>query len=204
MADPDCVRERWLELQESAAVDAVRKRCQAAAVEERPVSFSWWAHCPRPFPRELAGEDPRRGGRRGDAQLGVDAVGRPVYQRYRGSPCASGRTEGRGSHALGLRERPSGLGDRGVRAWGAPQGGGPERGPHWRAKVHAFAYDAAGELATITTHLSKRELAPAGDAEAAHADALAGMDAGDIHFLGTPEDIRTGRWDQISVYPNSC
>ncbi len=30
------------------------------------------------------------------------------------------------------------------------------------------------------------------------------MDAGDIHFLGTPEDIRAGRWDQITVYPNSC
>lgn len=30
------------------------------------------------------------------------------------------------------------------------------------------------------------------------------MDGGDIHFLGTPEDIRAGRWDQITVYPNSC
>ena len=38
MADPDYVRERWLELQDPAALDAVRERCRAAAVEERSVS----------------------------------------------------------------------------------------------------------------------------------------------------------------------
>jgi len=30
------------------------------------------------------------------------------------------------------------------------------------------------------------------------------LDAGDIHFLGTPEAIRGGRWDQLTVWPNSC
>jgi uncharacterized protein YwqG len=29
------------------------------------------------------------------------------------------------------------------------------------------------------------------------------MDAGDIHFLGTPEDIRARRWDQLTIWPNS-
>ena len=30
------------------------------------------------------------------------------------------------------------------------------------------------------------------------------MDAGDIHFLGTPEDIKACRWDRLAVIPNSC
>ena len=30
------------------------------------------------------------------------------------------------------------------------------------------------------------------------------MDAGDLHFLGTPDDIRHGRWERITVVPNSC
>jgi hypothetical protein len=30
------------------------------------------------------------------------------------------------------------------------------------------------------------------------------MDAGDIHFLGTPDDIKAHRWDQLTVWPGSC
>ena len=30
------------------------------------------------------------------------------------------------------------------------------------------------------------------------------IDAGDIHFLGTPDDIKHGRWDRLTVYPNTC
>ena len=30
------------------------------------------------------------------------------------------------------------------------------------------------------------------------------IDAGDIHFLGTPDDIKACRWDQLTVVPNSC
>jgi hypothetical protein len=30
------------------------------------------------------------------------------------------------------------------------------------------------------------------------------MDAGDIHFLGTPQDIRAQRWHQITVWPGSA
>src|SRR5918997_763145 len=86
MTDPDRVRERWLELQDPASLAAVRERCQAAAVEERPVRFSWWAHRPQPFPREMAGNDPRRGDGQRDARLGVDAAGRPVYQRQGDEP----------------------------------------------------------------------------------------------------------------------
>src|SRR4051794_16890498 len=82
MSDPDLVRDRWLQLQ-SEGVDASKQRCLAAAVEERAVEFSWWAHQPRPFPRELAGEDPRRRGSPPDARLGVDAHGRVVFQILR-------------------------------------------------------------------------------------------------------------------------
>lgn len=182
------------------------------------MSFSWWAHCPRPFPREMAGEDPRQGRRR-DAQLGVDALGRPVYQRqgqepeqlyhWTGAHCEL--IERRGDRVAKLecfvfadgrlveeistadhRERLDGRKGVEVTRWvyeddrpilaidtyesGAHHSwGGPERGPHWRAKVHTLAYDADGELATIRTHLSTRDLAPGGDADAAQADALAGF-----------------------------
>ena len=183
------------------------------------MSFSWWAHRPQPFPREMAGDDPRRDDRRRDAQLGVDPAGRPVYQRqgdepeqlyvWTGADCElvelrGGRVaklewfvfaDGRLVEQVATEDHRVRLdGRKGVEVtrWvyendppvlaieayesGAHHSwGGPERGPHWRAKVHVFAYDAAGELATITTHLSKRELAPAGDAEAAHADAMAGF-----------------------------
>jgi hypothetical protein len=235
MADPDYVRERWLELQEPAALDAVRERCRAAAVEERSVSFSWWAHCPRPFPRELAGEDPRQRGHLGGAQLGVDAVGRPVYQRQGEEPdqfydwmdthCEL--IELRGGSVVKLecfvfadqrlveevstehhRVRLDGRKGVEVTRWvyeddrpilaidtyesGAHHSwGGPERGPHWRAKVHTFVYDADGELATITTHLSKRDLAPGGDADAAQADALVGFPQ--EHGSRTLYDARTRR-----------
>ena len=81
--DPDVVRERWLELQAPGAVVAQRAACEAAAVEERLVPFSWWAYQPRPFPRELAGEDPLSGGSGQQSRLGVDAAGRVVFQRLR-------------------------------------------------------------------------------------------------------------------------
>lgn len=82
MIDPDETRDRWLALQDPAAVAQLRTRCEAAAVQERDVAFSWWAYHPRPFPRAMAGERP---GRRGclDARLAVDAGGRPVMQRLR-------------------------------------------------------------------------------------------------------------------------
>jgi hypothetical protein len=81
--DPDHVRDRWLELRDAAVVAELRTRCEAAAVEEQSVPFSWWAYHPRPFPREMAGEDPRRGRISQVARLGLDAAGRPVFQRLR-------------------------------------------------------------------------------------------------------------------------
>jgi Domain of unknown function (DUF1963) len=83
MIDPDHVRDRWLGLRDAAVVAELRRRCEAAAVEERSVPFSWWAYCPRPFPREMAGEDPRRGRLCQIARLGLDAAERPVFQRLR-------------------------------------------------------------------------------------------------------------------------
>lgn len=78
--DPDETRDRWLALQEPGAIAQLRARCEAAAVRERAVEFSWWAYHPRPFPRAMAGETPRR--RRSlDARLALDADGRPVLQR---------------------------------------------------------------------------------------------------------------------------
>src|SRR3954451_16028496 len=82
MNNPDLVRDRWLQLQ-AEGVDALKEQCAAAAVAERAVEFSWWAYHPRPFPRELAGEDPRQGRSRDDARLGVDAQGRVVFQILR-------------------------------------------------------------------------------------------------------------------------
>ena len=29
------------------------------------------------------------------------------------------------------------------------------------------------------------------------------IDAGDIHFLGAPEDIKACRWDRLTVWPDS-
>ena len=83
VVDPDVVRERWLELQAPGAVAAQQAACEAAAVEERLLSFSWWAYQPRPFPRELAGEDPVSGGSGQQSRLGVDAAGRVVFQHLR-------------------------------------------------------------------------------------------------------------------------
>jgi Domain of unknown function (DUF1963) len=64
-------------------VAELRTRCRAAAVEEQRVPFSWWAYHPRPFPREMAGDDPRRGGSSQVARLGLDAAGRPAFQWLR-------------------------------------------------------------------------------------------------------------------------
>lgn len=86
MSAPEAVRDRWAELQDAAVLAEVRERCEAAAVEVRPVAFNWWRYWPRPFARELAGEDPRRGRGKRDAELGVDAQGRPVFQRLRDKP----------------------------------------------------------------------------------------------------------------------
>ena len=63
-------------------ITALRGRCEASAVEERLAPFSWWAYDPRPFPREMAGEDPLRGSGQ-DARLGMDAMGRVVFQHLR-------------------------------------------------------------------------------------------------------------------------
>jgi hypothetical protein len=70
-------------LRDAAEIAELRTRCEAAAVEEQSVPFSWWAYHPRPFPREMAGEDPRRGRSSQIARLGLDAAGRPVFQRLR-------------------------------------------------------------------------------------------------------------------------
>lgn len=216
MVDPEYVRRRWHELQAPAAVAVVRERCAAAAVEERAVSPSSWAYCPRPFARELAGEDPRRGRSGQDARLGVDGDGRPVVQSLHGESiqlydwreahCEV--IELRGDAVTGLacfvfaggrlveevstedhRVRLDGEkgvevtrwsyeDDRPVRTVRAYESGahhswgGPERGPHWRAAVRTFGYDADGALETITTYQSDRELASGGDADTAQAEAL--------------------------------
>jgi hypothetical protein len=60
MIDPDDKHDRWLALQEPSAIAELRERCEAAVVAERDVDFGWWAHHPRPFPREMAGEEPTR------------------------------------------------------------------------------------------------------------------------------------------------
>ena len=79
--DADETRERWLALRPPNVLAALRERCKAAAVVERDVEFSWWAYHPRPFARQMAGEEPARRSMR--ARLAVDAVGRPVIQRER-------------------------------------------------------------------------------------------------------------------------
>ena len=63
-------------------ITALRTRCEAAAVEERPVGFSWRAYHPRPFLREMEGEDVL-GGSGQVARLGLDAIGRVVFQFLR-------------------------------------------------------------------------------------------------------------------------
>jgi hypothetical protein len=83
LSDPEQVRDRWLALQEPGAVAEMRERCEAAAVEQRPVAFSWWTYLPRPFSSAMAGEDLRHGRGLQDARLGVDAAGRPVFQHLR-------------------------------------------------------------------------------------------------------------------------
>lgn len=81
--DPGSVRDRWLELLQPGAVAALRARCEAETAAETAVPFNWWAAWPRPFPRELAGEDPLQASSRTDARLGVDASGRVVFQHLR-------------------------------------------------------------------------------------------------------------------------
>jgi hypothetical protein len=140
----------------------------------------------------MAGDDPWRGDGQRDAQLGVDAAGRPVYQRHGDEPdqlyvwtgahCelvelrgdrvaklewfvfADGRLVEQVStedHRVRLDGRKGVEVTRWVYADDRPvlaietyesgahhSWGGPERGPHWRAKVHAFAYNAAGHRRT--------------------------------------------------------
>src|SRR4051794_15445597 len=211
MNDPDLVRDRCLQLQ-TEGVDALKEQCLAAAVAERTAEFSWWAYHPRPFPRELAGEDPRQGGSGSEARLGVDAQGRIVFQILRddlfqlyeraGDRCdmiefngAVSKLErfvfvdGRLAEEIAIHGgmvrldgRPAvGMtrwfyeGERPVRVVetyesGAHQSwGGPERGPYWKAKVHEFAY-LDGELATISTFLSRDGFADDGDVVQAQAE----------------------------------
>ena len=235
MTGPDQVRERWLALQEEGAVAALRARCEAAAVEEQAVPFSWWAHHPRPFARELAGEDPRRGSSSQRARLGLDAAGRPVFQHLRddlfqlydwaedrcdvvevngslrklqrfafaggalaeevsaeGHRRLDGRPAVQVTRWLYEDDRPS-LAIETEESGAHPGWGGPERGPYWRARAVAFAYDAAGELAAITSFLGTRDFADGGDADDAQVAARAGFPA---DFDGRPlYDARTQCWE---------
>jgi hypothetical protein len=80
--DVDQVRDRWLMLQDTAAIAKLREHCEQAAVDEQAVPPSWWAHHPHPFAREMEANNPWRV----DAQpwrLGVDVAGRPVFEYLR-------------------------------------------------------------------------------------------------------------------------
>ena len=78
IAGSRCRRRRW-----SRRCGRVRGEHDRGAA----VPFSWWAYQPRPFARELAGEDPRGATRA--ARLGLDAAGRVVFQHLRETSSSS-------------------------------------------------------------------------------------------------------------------
>jgi len=78
--------------------------------------------------------------------------------------------------------------------------GGPERGPYWKAHVHTFTYDEAGDLATITVHGSIDGIADGEDAEVAQAAAAAGFPEAynPPHLI---DDARTQRVESDLPHP---
>ena len=159
---------------------------------------------PRPFPRELSGEDPRSARSHADARLGLDTTGRVVFQDLRDDlfvlyDWADGFCDVVQFNGA-LRQLERLVFADGKLVEEIKIGGGVRYDGALAVQVTRWSYEHGRLASGLQTYESQGNRSIADDP----ALRFAFIDAGDIHFLGTPDDIKHCRWGRLTVVPNSC